>query len=36
MYTNGKATGAVSSYIAFIQSPQGQKIVKEQGFIPLQ
>jgi len=36
MYTNGKATGAVGSYIAFIQSPQGQKIVKEQGFIPLQ
>jgi phosphate transport system substrate-binding protein len=35
MYTNGKAKGDVSSYIAFIQSAEGQKIVVEQGFIAL-
>jgi len=35
MYTNGKAKGAVSQYIAFIQSSQGQKIVEKQGFISL-
>lgn len=35
MYTNGKAKGDVNSYIAFIQSDEGQKIVEEQGFIAL-
>ncbi|HQF67922.1 MAG TPA: PstS family phosphate ABC transporter substrate-binding protein [Candidatus Cloacimonadota bacterium] len=35
MYTNGKAKGAVSSYIAFIQSAAGQKIVENEGFVAL-
>lgn len=35
MYTNGKAKGDLGSYIAFIQSDAGQKIVVEQGFIAL-
>lgn len=35
MYTNGKATGNVNNFIAYIQSDAGQKIVKEQGFITL-
>ena len=35
MYTNGKAKGAVGSYIAFIQSPAGQKIVENEGFVAL-
>ncbi|MCB5247496.1 MAG: PstS family phosphate ABC transporter substrate-binding protein [Candidatus Cloacimonetes bacterium] len=35
MYTNGKAKGDVNSYIAFIQSEEGQKIVEAQGFIAL-
>jgi phosphate transport system substrate-binding protein len=35
MYTNGKASGDVARYISFIQSPAGQEIVKEQGFITL-
>ena len=35
MYTNGKAKGAVNAYIAFIQSPEGQKIVEKEGFVAL-
>ncbi len=35
MYTNGKASGEVARFISFIQSPAGQEIVKEQGFITL-
>jgi len=35
MYTNGKAKGDAASFISFIQSAEGQKIVKEQGFITL-
>ncbi|MBW6513221.1 MAG: phosphate ABC transporter substrate-binding protein [Candidatus Syntrophosphaera sp.] len=35
MYTNGKATGNVNKYLAFIQSSAGQKIVQAQGFITL-
>lgn len=35
MYTNGKAKGAVASYLSFIQSPAGQAIVEQQGFISL-
>ena len=33
MYTNGKPKGVVKKYIDFILSPEGQKLVEEQGFI---
>ncbi len=33
MYTNGAPKGLVKQYIDFILSPEGQKIVEEQGFI---
>lgn len=33
MYTDGKASGNVASYIGFIQGPEGQKIVEQNGFI---
>ncbi|MCK4655004.1 MAG: phosphate ABC transporter substrate-binding protein [Candidatus Cloacimonetes bacterium] len=33
MYTKGKPKGLVKQYIDFILSPEGQKIVEEQGFI---
>jgi len=35
MYTDGDATGAVAKYVAFIKSPEGQKIVVKEGFVPL-
>lgn len=35
MFTNGKANGDAASYIAFIQSDAGQKIVEAQGFISI-
>ncbi|MDD4666653.1 MAG: PstS family phosphate ABC transporter substrate-binding protein [Candidatus Cloacimonetes bacterium] len=35
MYTNGKANGNIAGYIGFIQGPQGQKIVEDNGFIRL-
>lgn len=35
MYTNGKAKGDAARYISYIQSAEGQKIVKDQGFITL-
>lgn len=35
MYTNGKATGEIGKFIAFIQSAEGQAIVRKQGFITL-
>lgn len=35
MYTNGKPSGAAKSYIDFVLSSPGQKLVKEQGFVPL-
>ena len=34
-YTNGVPKGAAKAYIDFILSAQGQKIVKEMGFVPL-
>lgn len=33
MFTNGKATGDAARFLNFIFSPEGQKIVEEQGFI---
>jgi phosphate transport system substrate-binding protein len=35
MYTLGEAQGPVDAYITWIRSPAGQKIVGEQGFVPL-
>jgi phosphate transport system substrate-binding protein len=35
MYTNGQPKGEVKSFIDFLLSPDGQKIVEEEGFVPL-
>jgi len=35
MYTRGKPSGVVKEFIDFILSPEGQKIVKELGFVPV-
>ena len=36
MYTNGKPKGLAKDFIEFVLSPDGQKIVKEQGFVSLE
>jgi len=35
MFTNGEATGPVKDFIDYIQSNEGQEIVEEQGFVPI-
>jgi ABC-type phosphate transport system substrate-binding protein len=35
MYTNGAPQGTAKDFIQFIWSEEGQKIVAEQGFVPL-
>ena len=35
MYTNGEPKGEVAKFIAFLLGPDGQKIVKKEGFVPL-
>ena len=35
MYTNGKPQGNAKLFIDFVLSEEGQKIVEEQGFVPL-
>ncbi len=35
MYTNGQPSGDVAKYIDFVKSPEGQKIVAKEGFVPL-
>lgn len=35
MYTAGEPTGAIADYMKWIQGPEGQKIVAELGFVPL-
>jgi phosphate transport system substrate-binding protein len=35
MYTNGAPKGLAKELLDFIKSPEGQKLVKEQGFVPL-
>ncbi|RLB82209.1 MAG: phosphate ABC transporter substrate-binding protein [Deltaproteobacteria bacterium] len=35
MFTNGWPKGVVSDFINFMVGPKGQKIVKEEGFVPL-
>jgi phosphate transport system substrate-binding protein len=34
-YTNGQPKGAVAEYIKFVTGPEGQKIVKKEGFVPI-
>jgi phosphate transport system substrate-binding protein len=36
MFTKGNATGAVKEFILYIQSTEGQAIVTQEGFVPLQ
>lgn len=36
MFTKGNASGAANEFILYIQSTQGQAIVSEEGFVPLQ
>ena len=35
MYTNGKPAGTIKLFIDFLKGPEGQKIVEEEGFVPL-
>jgi len=35
MYTNGEPQGDIARYITFVKSPEGQKIVAKEGFVPL-
>jgi phosphate transport system substrate-binding protein len=35
MYTNGEPTGETAKFIAFLKSPEGQKMVAKEGFVPL-
>jgi phosphate transport system substrate-binding protein len=35
MYTNGAPQGMVKKFIDFVKGPEGQKIVGEEGFVPL-
>lgn len=35
LYTAGEPTGALKEYIDWILSPEGQKIVEKEGFVPL-
>ena len=35
MYTNGEPQGNVAKYLAFVKSPEGQKVVAKEGFVPL-
>jgi len=36
MITRGQATGAIGEYVQWIRGPEGQGIVRELGFVPLQ
>jgi phosphate transport system substrate-binding protein len=35
MYTNGEPKGETAKFIAFLKSPEGQKIVAKEGFVPM-
>jgi phosphate transport system substrate-binding protein len=35
MYTDGEPKGEVKKFIDFAKGPDGQKIVEEEGFVPL-
>ena len=34
-YTNGQPKGVVAEYVKFVTGPEGQKIVKKEGFVPI-
>jgi phosphate transport system substrate-binding protein len=34
-YTNGQPKDVVAEYVKFVSSPEGQKIVKKEGFVPI-
>jgi phosphate transport system substrate-binding protein len=36
MYTNGEPQGLIKEYLLWIHSPDGQKIVKDLGFVPVE
>lgn len=36
MYSNGEATGVQKAYLDWIVGPEGQKLVADEGFVPLQ
>jgi phosphate transport system substrate-binding protein len=36
VYTTGKPEGKVGDFVAFMLGPEGQRIVEEQGYIPIQ
>jgi phosphate transport system substrate-binding protein len=35
MYTNGRPKGETAKFIGFVLSPAGQKLVAQEGFVPL-
>ncbi|MBU1452934.1 MAG: PstS family phosphate ABC transporter substrate-binding protein [Proteobacteria bacterium] len=35
MFTNGEPKGKVAAFINFVMGPEGQKIAKEEGFVPV-
>ena len=35
MYTSGEPTGLAKDFLDFVKSSEGQKIVEEEGFVPL-
>ena len=35
MYTDGEPKGSAASYLNFVKGPEGQKIVKKEGFVPI-
>jgi phosphate transport system substrate-binding protein len=36
MYTNGEPRGETAKFIKFVLSPEGQKLIAKEGFVPLQ
>jgi phosphate transport system substrate-binding protein len=35
MYTDGEPKGSAAAYLNFVKGPEGQKIVKKEGFVPI-
>jgi phosphate transport system substrate-binding protein len=35
MYTDGEPKGNAAAYLNFVKGPEGQKIVKKEGFVPI-
>jgi len=35
MITNGQPTGLAKTYLDYILSPEGQRILSEEGFVPV-